>query len=189
MYQAIYQQLAQQLSPHRFKHSIGVAQTAHKLAMMYDLNGEKARLAGILHDCAREIPKNHLLQLAREFGILVDNVELCQPILLHAPVGAKIAQTKYGIDDEEILQAIALHTTGGLNMTKLAMVIYVADFIEPGRDFPGIDKYRLLAQQDLKAALLATLDASIDYIIKKRLLIHPATIEARNELLLKNRGY
>lgn len=187
MYQAIYQLLSQRLSDHRFKHSIGVAQTAYDLAFRYNLNGEKARLAGLLHDCAREIPKNHLLQLARDFGIVVHNVELCQPVLLHAPVGAKIAQTQYGIDDEEILQAIALHTTGGVNMTQIAMVIYVADFIEPGRNFPGIDKYRTLAQQDLKAVFLAVLDASIEYVIKKGLLIHPATIEARNGLLLKNR--
>lgn len=175
--------LARVLSVKRFQHSLGVSQSAAELAVHFGENVEKAKLAGLLHDCARGLSSNNLLQIAESFAIVVNDVERCQPILLHAPVGAALAQKEYGVDDPQILKAITLHTTGGRTMATLEKIIYLADCIEPSRDFPGIDKLRSLAFTDLDAAMLAAFDQSLHYVIELGLLIHPATIEGRNYLL------
>lgn len=188
-YAEIIGELTKRLSPKRLSHSIGVSQTAEALAIRFGCNKEKARLAGLLHDLAREVPLNELLPRAQAFGIVVCDIESAEPVLLHAPLAAKMAQAELGIDDAEIMQAIILHTTGGLNMTQLDKIIYLADVIEPGRSFNGVEKIRKVACTDLDKALLAALDLSICYIIKRGGLIHPATIAARNEVLRKQSTY
>lgn len=182
-YDDIVKKLSLELSPKRFKHSLGVSQTAIEMAKVFGTDVNKARLAGILHDCARNMTSNNLLQIVEAFDIVVDDVDLCEPVLLHAPVGAQLAQTEYGIDDAEICRAIALHTVGGPNMTVLDKIIYLADFIEPGRNFPGVEKLRLLAKKNLDQAILAGFNHTIEYIIAGNGLIHPATVKARNSLL------
>ena len=109
-----------------------------------------------------------------------------QPALLHGPVGAKVAAAEFGVDDVKILEAIALHTTGGAGMGLLARIVYLADAIEPGRSYPGVDVLRNLAKTSLERALLAALDDSIAFIVARRGLIHPGTVEARNWLLLQS---
>lgn len=175
--------LSKALSPKRFNHSLGVSKTAAKLAEKFGEDIEKSKLAGLLHDCARSISNNNLLQMAEAFGIVVDDVERYQPILVHAPLGAYLAKSDYGIDDPEILKAITLHTTGAANMSRLDKIIYLADCIEPNRDFPGVDKLRKLAAKDLNAAVLEAFDQSLQFVIERGLLIHPATVEGRNYLL------
>lgn len=182
-YQQAADKLSQVLSAKRFQHSLGVSESAAKLAAQFGEDVDKAKLTGLLHDCARGLSSNNLLQMAEAFAIVVKDVERCQPVLLHAPLGAYIAQTEYGIDDPQILKAIALHTTGGREMAVLDKIIYVADCIEPGRDFPGVDRLRKLAAVDLDAAMLAAYDQSLHYILEQGLLIHPATIDGRNWLL------
>lgn len=184
-YEKITSELRKRLSIKRLQHSVGVSRTAEKLAEIFGCNTAQARLAGLLHDLAREVPMNELLPKSQEFGIVVSDIEKAELILLHAPLSAKIAQAEFGVDDGEILQAIILHTTGGLAMTKLDKIIYLADVIEPGRVFTGVDKIRELARDDLDQALLAALDQSIFHIVQKNGLLHPATIAARNEILLK----
>jgi predicted HD superfamily hydrolase involved in NAD metabolism len=179
--------LRSRLSPKRFQHSQGVSQTAEKLAERYGADPGKALLAGILHDCAREIPSNNLLHTAQAFGIVVSDIERLEPVLLHARLGARIAQTEYGINDPEILQAITLHTTGGPEMSLLDKIIFLADYIEPGRDFPGVDKLRSVAELDLDRAVIAAYDQTIRYLVSQQGLMHPATIEGRNALLIKMR--
>jgi len=179
-------ELTKRLSPKRLRHSIGVSQTAESLAVRFDCDKEKARLAGLLHDLAREVPVNDLLPRAQAFGIVVCDIESAEPILLHAPLAAKMVQAEFGIDDAEIIQAIIVHTTGALNMTLLDKIIYLADAIEPGRSFEGADEIRKMAQTDLDKALLSALDQSICYIVKRGGLIHPATIAARNQILRKS---
>lgn len=181
----IVSELGKRLSPKRLQHSFGVSAMAEMLAKKFGCNTEKAKLAGLLHDLAREVPKNELLPRCQAFGIVVSDVEEAELVLLHAPLAAKMAQTEFGVDDAEILQAIILHTTGGQAMTKLDKIIYLADVIEPGRNFSGVDKIRKLAQDDLDKALLAALDQSICYIVQKCGLLHPGTLVARNEILLK----
>lgn len=185
MYEEIVEKLAKTLSPKRLRHSLGVSATAAELAERHGADPAKARLAGLLHDCARGMPSNLLLQKAEAFAIVLNDVELREPALLHAPVGAKLAGTEYGIDDPEILSAIRWHTTGGPAMGLLDEIIFLADYIEPGRDFAGVDKPRSLALTDLDAALLAVYDQTLIHLVEKRGLIHPATIEGRNSLLYK----
>jgi predicted HD superfamily hydrolase involved in NAD metabolism len=184
-YQHIVAQLSKTLSAKRLQHSIGVSKTAEKLAECFGCDKIKARLAGILHDLAREVPVDKMLSEAHAFGIVVNDMEKAEPILLHAPLAAKLAQTKFQIHDVEILQAIFLHTTGGSHMSSLDKIIYLADVIEPGRNGNDLEELRELAYRDLDKAMLMALDQSIRYILARSRLLHPATIEARNELLMK----
>ncbi len=184
-FQQMRQTLKHRLSARRFEHSVAVCETAVKLAERYGCDIEQAKLAGLLHDCARDMPRNTLLRTAQAFGIVVGSIERRELSLLHAPIGARLAQTVYGITDPEIITAIATHTVGGPNLSLLSMVIYLADYIEPNRSFPGVDKLRSLAQTNLRSAMLESYDHSIQYIISRGGLIHPATVEGRNELLLQ----
>lgn len=184
-YMKLKSELGQRLSAKRLQHSFGVSSTAEILAEKFGCNKEKARLAGLLHDLAREVPVNELLPRCHAFGIVVSDVEQAELVLLHAPLAAKMAQAEFGVDDAEILQAIILHTTGGQAMTKLDKIIYLADVIEPGRNFTGVDKIRKVARDDLDKALLVALDQSICHIVKRCGLLHPGTLVARNEILLK----
>ena len=186
-YEEILAKLTAKLSLHRMQHSLGVCATAVELAARYGVDTEQARLAGILPDCARVIPTNHLLHMAESFGIVVNDIEVFVPFLLHGPVGAKLAQTEYGIKDQEIIDAIATHTVGGPTMGPLAKIIYLADLIEPGRSFPGVDKLRTLAKINLDDAVLAAYDQSLEYLIRQGSFIHPATIAGRNCLLMNLR--
>lgn len=176
--------LRQTLSVHRFQHSVGVSLTAEDLARRFGADPVQARLAGLVHDCARNMSNNHLLQSAENFGIVMDTILLRAPALLHAPVGAQLARERYKISDPAVCQAIARHTVGAKDMSVLDMVIYLADCIEPGRDFPGVEELRRLAATDLRAAMLKAYDQSIIYVINQGGLVHPATIEGRNALLL-----
>lgn len=167
----------------RYVHSLGVSEAAVKLAALYGADVEKARLAGLLHDCARGLSNNNLLQIAEASDIVVTDIEKRAPVLLHAPVGAYIAARDYGINDREILRAITVHTTGGAEMSLLDNIIFLADYIEAGRCFPGVEKLRELAARDIKEAMLAAYDESLIYLISKKAVIHPSTLQGRNALL------
>ncbi len=181
----ILDRLAKQLSPKRLEHSRGVSHTAAELAARYGADVAKAELAGLLHDCARGMPNNLLLQAAAASGIVVNSVEQREPVLLHAPLGAVIAGRDYGVDDPEVLSAIRWHTTGGPVMALLDEIVFLADYIEPGRSFPGVDRLRELAAASLPEALLAAYDQTLRYLLSEGGLIHPATVEGRNALLVK----
>jgi predicted HD superfamily hydrolase involved in NAD metabolism len=177
--------LAQRLTAKRYVHSLGVSETAVSLAQRFGAAVEKARLAGLLHDCAREIATEALLPTAEALGIMIDDIERRAPILLHAKLGALMVVRDYGVMDREIGQAIAWHTTGGPTMTILDKIIYLADFIEPSRSFPGVERLRELSEKNLNQALLAAYDQSVTYILAKGGLLHPDTIAGRNELLIR----
>ena len=184
-YAQIVEELSKRLSPKRWQHSIGVSQTAEELAELFGCDLVKAKIAGLLHDLAREVPIDELLPRAQAFGIVVNDVEKAEPVLLHAPIAAKVAQMEFQIDDEEILQSILLHTTGGPQMSVLDKIIYLADMIEPSRHFLGLEELRGLAHHDLDKAMMSALNHSIYYILDRGGLLHSGTIAARNELLLK----
>ncbi|MDR3589291.1 MAG: bis(5'-nucleosyl)-tetraphosphatase (symmetrical) YqeK [Negativicutes bacterium] len=185
MMEEIRNKLSNILSAKRFKHCVGVSATAVRLARLYGADEEKACLAGLVHDCAREMSSNILLQTAEAFGIVVTDVDKREPILLHAAVGAVIARRDYGVLDSEVLHAIVWHTTGGPVMSLLDNIIFLADFIEPGRSYPGVDKLRALAGKSLQDALLAAYDQTVKHVIGKGGLLHPATVAGRNAILLK----
>jgi predicted HD superfamily hydrolase involved in NAD metabolism len=173
------------LDEERYLHSIGVMETAIYLAKKYDANVEKAQVAGLLHDCAKGYSDEELLKFAQRYGIEVDEVLKHAPFLLHGPVGAHLVEEIFGIKDEEIKRAIALHTTGDVNMTILDKIIFLADYIEPNRNFEGVEKLRQLAEQDVDTAVLKAFDSTICYVIERKLLLYEKTIRARNDILLK----
>jgi len=180
-------ELQRRLKKSRFAHSIGVANTAVKLSEKFGVDVNKAYVAGLLHDCAREFENEDLPAEAVKRGIKIGEVEKVAPILLHAYIGAKMVTEIYGVNDEEIIQAIYRHTVGAKNMSALDKIIYFADMIEPGRNYPGVDKLRELAEtsNNLDEIILTALGESIIFVVQKGALLHPSTIDARNYLLLE----
>lgn len=168
----------------RFRHTLGVAETAAEIAQLYSVNLEEAVTAALLHDCARVLPPGILLEMAEKFSLPIDSLEREVPDLLHGKVGAEIARTEFGIDSPVILNAIRRHTLGDEKMTALDKVIFVADMIEPGRSFPGVDLLRKVAAESLDKAVLAGLNSTIIYVISISGIIHPKSIKARNAILL-----
>jgi predicted HD superfamily hydrolase involved in NAD metabolism len=125
------------------------------------------------------------LRLAEGFGIVISDMELYNPVLLHAPLGAELARRECGVHRESVLNAIRFHTTGRPGMSLLEKVIFVADYIEPGRDFPGVERVRESALVDLDEAMLRALDQTIAYVLERAQLLHPITLETRNDLILR----
>ena len=177
--------LEQQLTPSRYRHSLGVADTAAMLARRFGMNEERARVAGLLHDCGRVYETSDLPLEARRRGIPIGKIESVMPLLLHAYIGAYLIYEVYGVNDAVIAQAIWRHTVGGANMTALDKIIYYADMIEPSRAYPEVEHLRELARTaSLDEMMLVGLTESIIFVAQKGGLIHPDTITARNELIL-----
>ena len=172
----IRKKLKKSLDKGRYEHTKGVMYTAGCLAMAYGYSVEKAMLAGLLHDCAKCIPNDEKLKLCKKNDIAINEVERESPYLLHAKLGAYLAEEEYGVKDPEILHAIKVHTTGAADMNLLDKILFVADSIEPGRskadDLPRI---RRLAYQDLDACLLQILYNTLTYETGRGSLIDPAT--------------
>jgi predicted HD superfamily hydrolase involved in NAD metabolism len=168
------------LTRKRYLHSLAVRDCAVELAELYTANCTEAELAGLLHDFAREIPGPELLHLAEVKGLTVGAVDRQFPLLLHGPVGAVLVREELGIENPRVLDAIALHTLGGVEMDELAKIVYVADLIAPGRSFPCLDELRQVARQDLDRALLECLASTIRYCLERQCPIHPQTIAAWN---------
>ena len=182
----IKSELKKILSERRYVHSLGVAEEAEKLARRYGADQSKAYLAGLVHDCAKEFPPEEMEGILKtEYGVPVDSMSRLMPKILHGPLGACEAQRKFEIYDPEILDAIKYHTTGKGNMSTLAKIIYIADYIEPNRDFEGVEKLRRLAYENIDEAIIAGIDETILDLIKRGLIIHPDTVHARNDLIIK----
>ena len=169
----------------RFRHSLSVSETAVVLATKYGENIEKARIAGLVHDCVKNMKDAELIKVAKAHGIQIDEIYLHSPSILHGLVGSIIAREVMGIQDEDILNAICYHTTGRKNMSILEKIIYIADYIEPLREFNGVEELRSLSKVDLDAAVILSLENTIKYVISQKGLLHIDTIHARNYLLSK----
>jgi predicted HD superfamily hydrolase involved in NAD metabolism len=171
-----------ELTEHRFVHTIGVMETAIDLAMRYGADVKKAELAAVFHDFAKFRPKNEMKQIIIEQNLgselLLHNEELW-----HAPVGAYLVEKEVGIVDSEILNAIRFHTSGRPDMTLLEKIIYVADYIEPGRHFPGVEGVRELAQKSLNEALIKAIQNTVVFLMKKKQPIYPDTFLTYNDLV------
>ena len=177
--------LRDMLSEKRYQHSIAVMETAVLLAQRYRADVEKTQLAALLHDCGRSIALQEMAAQSLEFDIQPDEIERQHPILLHAKVGAVLAQTIFGVTDNEVISAIQTHTVGGAGLSKIARIIYLADMIEPGRDYDGVLQLRQIAAQHLDNALLMAYEQSIGFVLARRMLLHPDTVAGRNEMLVK----
>ncbi|NLN14459.1 MAG: HD domain-containing protein [Tissierellia bacterium] len=181
----ILENLRKDLGEDRLKHVLRVVDVARELARVHGVDIKKAETAALFHDCAKFQNKNNLLKSANDFDIILDDIMMRNTELIHGPLGAKIAETKYKIKDEDILKAIAYHTTGRKNMSKLEKLIYIADYIEPGRKFEGIERVRKLAFEDLDKSILLAMDQTIIFLIKNDKLISIDTLDARNHLLME----
>ena len=165
----------------RIPHVLGTEQEAIRLAERYGADVEKARVAALLHDCTKRLDMEEQLALCRQYGVRLDALEQKALKLLHAETGAAIARDVFGVDDE-IYRAIWWHTTGHAGMTLLEKIMYLADYIEPSRDFPGVDKLRAVCYKDLDEGLLMGLEMTIEEMTSMGNPVHHATIEARDAL-------
>jgi len=168
----------------RLRHILRVEQFAIELAQLHNLNVEKAAQAALMHDLAKFFKPKRLLNMAIFEGLTLDPIDEANPHLLHADVGAIVARDEFGIQDEEILDAIRHHTLGSPKMSLLGCVVYLADGLEPGRGAtPELEELRRLSRQDLIQATWQSADASLRHLIRAGHLIHPRTVQTRNAFL------
>ncbi|KQY87361.1 phosphohydrolase [Paenibacillus sp. Root52] len=178
----LIQAVSGQMPEKRWKHTLGVMQSAVYLAGKYGADPVKADLAAILHDVAKYWPVSELEAVIRDNGLNEDLLQHDKQ-LWHSEVGAFVAQRDYGIDDLEIINAIRWHTSGRVGMSLLDKVVCLADYIEPGRDFPGVDRIREQAEHSLEEGLIAGFDSTISLLLSQRRVIYPLTMFARNDLI------
>jgi len=163
---------------HRTAHTLRVARTAAHFARAHGVDAQRARIAGMLHDLARLWDTQRLLAETAARHLPIDAFERMNPIVLHARLGAELAREHFGITDGGILSAIAAHTVAAAPMTDLDAVVYLADGLEPGRDFAERAALYALAETDLNAAMRAVLSNSIVYLHERGLAVAPQTLAA-----------
>ncbi len=188
-YGEIIKKLKGTLKESRFRHTIGVAETAVSLAKHYGADTDKAYLAGLLHDSAKNFTDDELFALCDKYKIRLSENDRKAPAIIHSYVGAALAKEEYGVKDSEILDAIYSHSTGCEDMSLLSKIIFVADMTEPLRkDFPGLSEIRRLMYEDIDKALVASMDANISYTKMKGSFLHPDTLKARDFILAKGKN-
>ena len=174
--------IRRRLTPYRFRHSVAVADEAKRLAEKYGADPAKAYTAGLLHDILKDASPAEQLQIAADFGILLDDTEQASQKLWHAHVGAVFVEKILGVTDPEIVGAIRYHTTGRARMTLLEKIIYVADFTAAGRDYDDVDVMRRLADQSLDDAMRYALEYTVADLHKKHRIVHADTLAALQEV-------
>lgn len=168
--------LKKELDEDRYQHTLGVMYTSASMAMRYGADVTQALLAGLLHDCAKCIPGDKKIHLCEKYGFPVSDVEYENPGLLHARLGAYLAEKKYHIHDREIIHAISSHTTGRPGMSLLEKIVYIADYIEPGRrELPNMKEVRPLAFTDIDQCLYRILEDSLVYLNSRNISVDPMT--------------
>ena len=165
------------MNPNRVAHVLGCRDTAVELARVYGENEADAARAGLLHDITKAIDGPLQLTLCDEYGIVLDTFSRSFPKTLHALTGSLVAQRIFG-ENENVVSAICHHTTGRANMTLLEKIIYIADYVEPNRDFPGVEEMRAMAYTDLDRAVLMGLESAVAHVRRQGQGLAPATLEA-----------
>lgn len=171
--------------PKRYAHTLGVVETAETLAHRYGEDPAQTRWAALLHDCAKGLSREETLSLCETYGVPLDEIMREEPELIHGPLGAVLARERYGMQDAAVLEAIACHTTGKRNMSLLDKIIYLADAIEPARQYPGVDELRRTAMEDLDQAILDSMGSTMQFVLQRGGLLHPLTVDARNALIIQ----
>ena len=169
------------LKPKRMAHVLGTEETAVQLARRYGADEEEARIAALLHDCTKKLNIEEQLQLCRQYSLQLDEMQQWALKLQHAITGAAVARHVFGVSDE-VYEAIRWHTTGKADMSTLEKVIYLADYIEPTRDFPGVEELRKAIWEDLDRGLLLGLEMSIQEMKNWGNPVHEDTLRARDFL-------
>lgn len=167
--------LAARLEKKRFLHTLGVTQTALTLAQRHGVNIERVAVAALLHDCAKGQESRELMERWCETFGSHPYTESTMPQLWHAPAGAWLAHTEFGVEDPEILDAIAWHPTGHRDPSPTLLILLAADYCEPSRDFPGVDEIRELVRQDLLGGVRELLERKVRYVENTGRELHPAT--------------
>ena len=161
----IQKKVRKELDDERYRHTLGVMYMSAALAMRYREDIVTAQVAGLLHDCAKCIPNDKKLKMCARYGIEISEVEKKAPSLVHSKLGAWIAEHEYGIEDEDILQAIRWHTTGRPGMSMLEKIVFIADYIEPMRyKAANLDNIRTLAFININSAIQTTLEDTLTYL-------------------------
>ncbi|MFZ7945471.1 MULTISPECIES: bis(5'-nucleosyl)-tetraphosphatase (symmetrical) YqeK [Bacillaceae] len=173
-----------QLTEHRYQHTLGVMETAISLAKRFGADEKKAEMAAIFHDYAKFRPKDEMKEIIVSQGFPQDLLQFNSE-LWHAPAGTYLVEKEAGITDREVLAAIRYHTSGRPGMTMLEKVIYLADYIEPGRHFPGVDEVREMAKGNLDRALIKAVQNTILFLMKKNQTVYPETFYTYNDLVTK----
>lgn len=170
-----------------FEHTCECANSAAKLARRFGLDGEKTVAAAYLHDIAKTIPKVEQAGVAREMGMSQQEIQSYPPPVLHGPLGALIAERQLGIDDPEILQAIRAHSSGCKSMCDVAKAVFIADYIEISRKFPGADELRSQGNVTLNELTAAILESKLRHLLEERRVIDPRAFELWNELMVERK--
>ncbi|WP_405169110.1 bis(5'-nucleosyl)-tetraphosphatase (symmetrical) YqeK [Paenibacillus sp. FSL H3-0286] len=180
--EALIEAVSAQMPDKRWKHTLGVMETSIQLAKQYGADPERAETAAILHDVAKYWPVEIMKEIIEQNQLNLDLL-VYDKQMWHSEVGAFVAEKDYGITDPDIINAIRFHTSGREDMSLLEKIVCLADYIEPGRDFPGVDKIREKAQVSLEEGLVAGFDSTISLLLEKRRVIFPLTVLARNDLV------
>lgn len=184
----IKKKLEKELDSKRYEHTLGVAYTAAALAMRYDVSMDDAMLAGLLHDCGKCLSKENRLDICDKNNIYISETERKNTSLLHAKVGAFLAMTEYDVEDVNVLNAITNHTTGRPGMSLLEKIIFIADYIEPGRkEAPHLESLRKTAFVDLDEALRGILADTLAYLETKEEEIDIQTFKTYQYYMNENR--
>lgn len=178
--------LKENLSKKRYNHSVNVANAAVKLAERFDVDKDKAYIAGLVHDTAKELPVDEQLDLVMKSQLNVSEVEKKSTPLFHAIAGAELIQSLFDIHDTDIINAVRYHTVACKDMPKLAQIIYLADLISDDRDYKDVKKMRKYCEQSLEKGMVEALKFSISDSVKKENTIPSSTFEAYNDFVLLN---
>ncbi len=176
-------QLKREVSESRYRHSLEVAKCSVMLAKRFDVDPLKAEAIAILHDYCKDWETHLLAQYVRENAELSNELLDFGKVLWHGPVASLVIQDEFGISDPEFIAAVRYHSTGRAGMGLQEKIICVADYIEPTRNFAGVEQIRFLAEKDLNLATLAVFDSTIEFLLKKKARIYPLTLESRNFIL------
>lgn len=179
----IKKRVKSKISEKRFIHTLGVAEEARRLAARWNADEDAAYLAGLVHDYAKELPIPLSIKLLESYGFNISDELLCCPALLHGPLGTHLIKDDFGITDADILNAVCYHSTGRPDMSVLEKIIYLADFIEPSRNFNGVESVRQLAYKNLNRAVLTESNMVIVFNVEKNVFLHSDTVKSRNYLL------
>lgn len=177
-YQQAEDMVRQTLSPKRFQHTMNVKNLAVRMAQHYGVDTEKAAFAAILHDSAKELPRTELLQIMQDNAIIKKGTQNRPEPVWHGICAAILAKTQWNVQDEEILSAIACHTTGKENMSKLDKILFLADMTSAERDYPGVEELRSLEMRNLDKAMIQALKMTISFVEQKNAIADPESAKA-----------
>lgn len=176
------EQIAKDMGAERWQHTLGVLEKSVHLASKYGVNPHKTAMAALLHDLARQWSNEQLISYLESRGITLSDADLVLPAVLHGKVGALVAEERFGVTDEEVLQAVSCHTLGKMKMSDLDKIIFIADMIEPNRSYPGVEALRVVAEANLDQAVLLGFDHTLQFVLSKGGFVHPEAVLARNDL-------